>query len=126
MGIQTIVTPTGEEMVVMSKAEYEALITAAEEAFEDGADVEAYDAALRETGPEDILPAEVTAEILRGVGRLRAYRNWRQLDIAELASASGLAPEEIVDLETGKRILSREQGAQLAPALHVPLSWLAA
>ena len=126
MGIQTITTPAGEEMVVMSRGEYEALVTAAEEAFEDGSDAQAYDDALRAAAPQDILPADVTAAILKGKGRLRAYREWRELSIADLATASGLAEDDVVALEAGTHILSREAGAQLAPALGVPLSWLAA
>ena len=37
--IQIIKTPAGEEMVLLSRADYEALVTLAEEAMEDAADV---------------------------------------------------------------------------------------
>ncbi len=77
MGIQTITTPTGEEMVVMPRAEYDALVAAAEEAFEDGADAAAYDAALAALKPEDVLPPELSRAILAGTGRVRAFRQWR-------------------------------------------------
>lgn len=126
MGIQTITTPAGEEMVVMPRAEYEALVTAAEEAFEDGADVAAYAAAIAALQPEDVLPPGISAAILRGVGRIRAFREWRGLSEAELAAASGLSETDLNDLENGRRILSREWAAGLSQALNLPAGWLAA
>lgn len=126
MGIQTITTPAGEEMVVMPRAEYEALVTAAEEAFEDGADAAAYDAAIAAMQPEDLLPPDVSAAILNGMGRVRAYREWRGLSRSELAAASGLSGTELEDLENGRRVLSREWAAGLSGALRLPVGWLAA
>ncbi len=126
MGIQTITTPAGEEMVVMPRAEYEALVTAAEEAFEDGADVAAYSAAIAALQPEDVLPPDLSAAILKGVGRVRAFREWRGLSGSELASASGLSETELDDLESGRRVLSREWAAGLSQALNLPVGWLAA
>lgn len=126
MGIQTITTPAGEEMVVMPRAEYEALVTAAEEAFEDGADVAAYTAAIAALQPEDVLPPDISAAILKGAGRIRAFREWRGLSEAELAAASGLSETDLNDLENGRRILSREWAAGLSQALNLPAGWLAA
>src|SRR5690606_2428109 len=98
MGIQTITTPAGEEMVVMPRAEYEALVAASEEAFEDGADVAAYTAALAAASPEEILPADITAAILQGKGRVRAFREWRGLNQHELAEASTLPLDHLMQV----------------------------
>jgi hypothetical protein len=70
MGIQTITTPAGEEMVVMPRSEYDALLAAAEDAFEDSADAAAFAAALERHQPQDILPAGLSAAILSGKGRV--------------------------------------------------------
>jgi len=125
MGVQTITTPTGEEMVVMSRAEYDALIAQINEAFEDGADLAAYDAALANAKPEEILPPTVTNAILRGMGRVRAYREWRKLDIAEIAQVTGITEDTLRSIEDGETLLSRDVAARLAEALAVPTGWLA-
>ena len=125
MGIQTITTPAGEEMVIMSRAEYEALIAERDEAFEDGADVAAYDAALAAARPEEILPPEVTAAILKGKGRVRAYREWQGISLTKLASDSGLGEEKLRAVEGGETLLTRDVAAKIAQALKLPTSWLA-
>lgn len=125
MGVQTITTPAGEEMVVMPRAEYEALISASEEAFEDGADVAAYAAALASAAPEDILPADITAAILNGKGRVRAFREWRGMSEQQLAEASELPLDHLKQLESGQIVLSRDAAAGIALALNLPTGWLA-
>ena len=125
MGVQTITTPAGEEMVVMPREDYEALVAAAENAYEDGADAAAFASALAAMQPQDLLPAAVTASILEGKGRVRAYREWRGLTQAALAVASGLSPEELNQIESGDILLSRDAAARIATALDVPTGWLA-
>ncbi|WEK04143.1 MAG: helix-turn-helix transcriptional regulator [Candidatus Devosia phytovorans] len=125
MGIQTITTPAGEEMVIMSRAEYEALLAQRDEAFEDGMDVAAFDAAMADARPEDILPSDVTAAILGGKGRARAYREWRGLSLAELSHASGLGEVELAGIESEEILLSRDAAARIAEALDLPTGWLA-
>ena len=101
MGIQTITTPAGEEMVVMPRADYEALIAEREEAFEDGADAAAFAAAMSAMSPQDVLPAEVTAGILAGKGRVRAFREWRGLSPQDLAEAGSLPLDQVRQIEAG-------------------------
>jgi hypothetical protein len=76
---QIIRTPSGEELVVLPRAEYEALIERANHAAEDADDVAIYDARKAElaAGGVVLLPPEVGAAILRGESRLKAIRNWR-------------------------------------------------
>lgn len=125
MGVQIITTPAGEEMVVMPRAEYDALVDAAQEAFEDGADAAAYAHAYATMKPEDLLPPEVSAAILKGKGRLRALREWRGESAAALATASGVAQAELESVEAGRKLLARDAAARLAEALSVPTNWLA-
>src|SRR5579859_6836742 len=75
---QIIRTPNGEELVVLPRAEYEALLERADREAEDGDDVAVYDARKAELAAGGgVLPPEVSAAILRGESRLKAIRNWR-------------------------------------------------
>lgn len=125
MGIQTITTPAGEQMVVMPRSEYDALIAQRDEAFEDGADAAAFDAAMNAMQPQDILPADITAAILKGKGRVRAYREWRGLELAALAKAVELTEQHLSQIEAGETLLSRDTAARIAEVLDLPAGWLA-
>ncbi|BCG78876.1 helix-turn-helix domain-containing protein [Mesorhizobium sp. 113-3-3] len=121
---QIIKTSTGEELVVIPKADYEALLHAAEEALEDAADVAIYDERKAELKTEKKLPADVTMDILRGSSRLKALRNWRKLTQAELARAIGVSQGFLSDLESNRRKPSAQTSAMLAKALDVPSEWI--
>ncbi|QKC82453.1 helix-turn-helix transcriptional regulator [Mesorhizobium sp. NZP2077] len=121
---QIIKTSTGEELVVIPKADYEALLHAAEEALEDAADVAIYDERKAELETEKALPADVTVDILRGSSRLKALRNWRKLTQAKLASAIGVSQGFLSDLESNRRKPSAQTSAMLAKTLDVPAEWI--
>jgi len=121
---QIIKTPTGEELVVIPKADYEALLHAAEEALEDAADVAIYDERKADLKTEKPLPADVTMEILRGSSRLKALRNWRRLTQAELATTIGVSQGFLSDLESNRRTPSARTRAMLAKALDIPGQWI--
>ncbi|MGX9144369.1 helix-turn-helix domain-containing protein [Mesorhizobium sp. 128a] len=121
---QIIKTPTGEELVVIPKADYEALLHAAEEAREDAADVAIYDERKAGLKTEKALPAEVTMDILRGSSRLKALRNWRKQTQAELANAIGVSQGFLSDLESNRRKPSAQTTALLAKALDIPGEWI--
>jgi len=126
MGIQTITTPAGEEMVIMPRAEYESLLADRDDAFEDGADAAAFAAAQAALQPGDILPASVSAGILAGQGLVSAFRRWRGVDLAELAVAAGIDSKLLTEIEAGERLLSRDHSARITEALDLPFNWLAA
>ena len=63
--IQIIRSPTGEELVVLSRADYDALIAARDEDDDDVAIFDARKAELAEK-PKAMLPPEVSALLLRG------------------------------------------------------------
>jgi len=122
---QFIRTPGGEELVVLSRADYEALVTRAEEAAEDADDVAIYDARKAELAAGGVvLPPQVSAAILRGESRLKAIRNWRRETQRHLQIKTGISQGYLSDLETGRRTGTQETIAKLAQILNVPAEWL--
>jgi DNA-binding XRE family transcriptional regulator len=121
-GPQIIRTPNGEELVVLPRAEYEALVERADHEAEDADDVAIYDA--RKAAGGGVLPPEVSAAILRGETRLKAIRNWRGETQLHLSSKTGIGQGYLSDLESGRRAGTPETIAKLAQALSVPVEWL--
>lgn len=124
--VQTIKSPSGEEMVVLPRAEYDALLAAAAEAEEDAADAAIYaerKAALA-SGGDSVLPVEVSAAVHRGDSRLKAIRKWRGISQIELAEALNTSQGYVSDLENGKRKVPAELAPRLAEMLDVPTAWI--
>ena len=121
---QIIKTPAGEELVVLPKADYEALVHAADEAMEDAADIAIYDARRADPVAAAPLPADISMAILRGESRLRAVRKWRGLTQSELADRAGLTQGFLSDLESHRRTASADTAERLAGALEVTISWI--
>jgi hypothetical protein len=122
---QIIRTPHGEELVVLPRADYEALVERADHEAEDAEDVAIYDARKAELAAGGgILPPEVSAAILRGDSRLKAIRNWRGETQLHLTFKTGIAQGYLSDLENGRRRGTSDTIAKLAKALNVPAEWL--
>jgi hypothetical protein len=124
--LQIIRTPGGEELVVLPRADYEALVERADhKEDEDAEDVALYDARKAElaTGGA-LLPPEVGAAILRGDSRLKAIRQWRDETQLHLTFKTGIGQGYLSDLENGRRAGTPETLAKLAQALDVPVEWL--
>ena len=122
---QNIRTPSGEELVVLPRAEYEALLERADHEAEDADDVAIYDARKAELAARGVmLPPEVSAAILRGDSRLKAIRNWRDETQLHLSFKTGIGQGYLSDLENGRRAGTPETIAKLAQALDVPVAWL--
>ncbi len=124
--LQTITTPGGEELVVLPRSDYEALVRAAADAAEDAADSAVFDARIAELqeGRDARLPADVSASMLRGLTLIKALRKWRGLRQRELAARSGIAQGFLSEIESGKRVGSRETLEKIAQALDAPAGWL--
>jgi hypothetical protein len=106
---QIIRTPGGEELVVLPRAEYEALLERADHEAEDAADVAIYDSRKAElTAGGAVLPLEVGAAILRGESRLKAIRNWRDATAFELQNRN----------RSGVSVRSRKWAAYRNPGDH--------
>ena len=124
---QTLLTPSGEELVVIPRAEFDRLSALAAEAEEDLADIAAYDAAKAtfEAGGSIPFPPELSALLLKHKSRLTAARKWRGMSQAELATKAGIAQGYLSDLETGRRKGLGETLEKLAMALTISPTWLA-
>jgi hypothetical protein len=122
---QIIRTPGGEELVVLLRADYEALVGRADEAAEDAEDIAIYDARKAELASDGaVLPAQVSAAILRGESRLKAIRKWRGETQRQLHTKTKISQGYLSDLESGRRAGTPETIAMLAQALNVPAEWL--
>jgi len=122
---QIIRSPSGEELVVLPRAEYEVLLERAGHEAEDAEDVAIYDARKAELAAGGgVLPPEVSAAILRGDTRLKAIRKWRDETQSHLELKTGIGQGYLSDLESGRRMGTAETIAKLARALNVPLEWL--
>ena len=123
---QTLKTSAGEELVVISRAEFDRLCARAAEAEEDAADVAAYDAAKAEFEAAGSIPfpADLSVLLLEHRSRLAAARKWRGLSQADLAARVDVRQGFLSDLETGRRKGSAATIERLAAALDVPLDWI--
>jgi DNA-binding XRE family transcriptional regulator len=122
---QIIRSPSGEELVVLPRAEYEALLGSADHDAEDADDVAIYDARKSELAAGGgVLPPEVSAAILRGDSRLKAIRKLKEKTQMYLAFKTGVGQGYLSDLENGRRTGTPETLAKLAEALEVPVEWL--
>jgi hypothetical protein len=121
MGAQIIKVPSGEDLVVLPRSEYEALIRAAE----DAADVAAYDVAMADPVGSQPMPQPITdAMVKQHVSLLKAIRLWRGMGQQEIAAAAGISQGFLSDLENRKRKVTADISRRLANALVVPERWL--
>jgi len=120
---------TPDDTVILSRAEYEALIERIEDA-EDNAFLDAVDARERAIGKEnaraDYLPAELVRRLIGGEHPVRVWRAHRGLTREALAAAAGVAPSYLSEIETRRKPGSFHALARLTAALHVSLDDLAA
>ena len=125
--IQMFKTPSGEEMVILSRQEYDDLVAAAADAAEDAADAAIYAARKAElvAGNDAVLPAELSAAVHRGDSRLKAIRKWRRLGQVDVSAHLGVSQGYLSDLETGRRNATADIVHKLADLYNVPESWLA-
>ena len=124
--VQFIITPGGEELAILPRAEFDRLAALAAEAEEDAADVAAYDAAKAEfaAGGSIAWPPELSALLVKHKSRLAAVRRWRGLSQAELAAKAGIQQGYLSDLESKRRRGLPATVERLAVALDVPIDWI--
>ena len=122
---QIIRTASGEELIVLPRAEYEALVVGFSQESEDAEDVAIYDARKAELKAGGVvLPAAVSAAMLRGESRLKAIRRWRDMTQLQIESKTNIGQGYLSDLESGRRTGTAETIAKLAKVLKVPAAWL--
>jgi DNA-binding Xre family transcriptional regulator len=117
------------DIVTLTRAEYEALIERIEDA-EDNAflnQVEARERALgKEKARADYLPGELVRRLIDGEHPVPVWRAHRGLTREALATAAGIAPSYLSEIETRRKPGSFSALAKLAAALHISLDDLAA
>ena len=94
-------TPNGEDMIVLSKSDYETLLERAELA-EDIAALEAYRRKLA-AGEEEAIPEEFASRLIDGESPIRVYRELRGLSARELADKTGISAAFLSEIENGKK-----------------------
>ena len=112
-------TPSGEEMVVLARAEYDALVEMAEMLE----DVAAYDESKRRIAEGDDLrvPAEFVYRMMDGENPIRVWRDFRGMTSKDLANAIGISAGYLSEIETGKKDGSISVFRNIAKALRVDL-----
>jgi DNA-binding XRE family transcriptional regulator len=127
MGKSQIIHTDGEDLVVLVRSEYEALLArAGDEAGEDAMTARIVDAAKAKIarGEDVALPGAVWHAIESGEHPIRAIRKHRGLTKTELAGQAGLRPEDIADIEAGMKSPAAASLKAIAAALGVPLDIL--
>ena len=118
MGHAVLKTPGGEELIVLSREDYERLV----EDSEMLADIAAYDAAKQALAEgEELIPMEMVNAMLDGENPVRVWRQHRGLTIAQLAEKSELSAAYVSQIETGARAGTVETLGKVAAALGVDL-----
>jgi DNA-binding XRE family transcriptional regulator len=124
MGKSQIIHTDGEDLVVIPRSDYEALLArAGDEASEDAATariVAATDAKIAR-GEDVALPATVWAAIESGEHPVRAIRKYRGLTQMDVAKEAGLRQGYIADIEAGRKRGSASSLKAIAAALAVSL-----
>jgi ribosome-binding protein aMBF1 (putative translation factor) len=124
----TIVLDPVSNTVTMSRAEYEALREAAEDA-EDLAHLAVQEERERLLGVDsvraDALPVALVERMLDGESPVRIWREHRGLTIAELAPKAALEPGRIEDIEAGNTPATADELQALARILAVTADDLA-
>src|SRR5258708_35808481 len=118
----------GEELVVLARRDYEALVKRAKRVSNEGEKiariVKTSDEALA-AGDEVELPSKVAEAIARGENPLRIIREWRgmtQMYLSEMKTNVGQST--ISALESGSRRGTTAVRKQLARVLEVPMDIL--
>lgn len=124
--LQIFTTPSGDELVVLTRADYELLVELAGqgEEDEDAELIAIANARMADSASASRLPAEVSRLLLSGMSVLKALRQWRDIGQVKLAYDIGTSQGFISDLENGRRTMTAEVRSRLASALDVPEGWL--
>jgi DNA-binding XRE family transcriptional regulator len=121
MATQTLKTESGEELIVLSRREYDSLLAwLGDEDAED----RMTPILAAEARAEAPLPEPVSAAILGGDSVLKALRVWRGMTQVQLAEAAGVGQGCVSELEARAKTGSPETLTKLARCLDAPAGWL--
>jgi hypothetical protein len=120
--LQIIRTDGGEELVVLTRQDYDVLAArAGEEPAEDALTARVVDETSRaiDSGDDIALPEEVWAAIEGGEAPAGVLRRYRRLSVAEVGVRAGIPEEVLAEIEGGREATADER-RRLARALAVP------
>jgi hypothetical protein len=108
-----------DEIVVLRRGAYDALIEAVEEALDARAlaDVRAREA----SGEAEYVPIALADRIFAGERPVRVWREYRGLTLGGLAKTANIAPSYLSEIEAGKKPGSARALAAIAKALRVDI-----
>jgi antitoxin component HigA of HigAB toxin-antitoxin module len=124
--VQTLTTPSGERLVVLTEADYKELVRLANEseADEDAELIAIANARMADPKGSARLPAEVSRLMLGGASTLKALRQWRDVGQTKLATDIGTSQGFVSDLENGRRSMTADMRKKIAKSLAIPVAWL--
>ncbi|RVU13756.1 helix-turn-helix domain-containing protein [Methylobacterium oryzihabitans] len=129
MTVQFITTPAGEELAILPRRDYDALLARlGDEAAEDRATARIVDEHLAAVAAGTAGPAiphwfvMLLAE--HGSTVTAARKHHDNCTQAQLAEAIGISQGHLSDIERGRRALTREQARQVAAHTGVEAEWL--
>ncbi len=114
-GPQKIVTPSGETLVVLPLADYEALLSAS--------DIVAAERVVTEVaaGRDEFIPEAMVNRLLEGENAIRLWREHRGLSATKLAELAEVSATYLSELETGKKSGSVAVLGRIANALGLTI-----
>jgi len=115
-------TPNGEEMVVLSRKDYEALLQRLDRAedLEDSLAIADFEKKLA-AGQEELIPSEFVDRMVDGESPVRVWREYRGLSAKDLAANAGISTAYLSEIETGKKDGSVSALKSIADALKLDL-----
>lgn len=117
------------DLVIVTRAHYEALLAIAADAGMDDEDIADIAVGLAAKAAHvaqgvDPLPPEVSRDIAAGKTVLEALRRWRGMTQVALAESAGITQGFLSDLENRRRAPGVDTRSALVAALNVPSAWL--
>tara|TARA_R110002012_G_scaffold173100_1_gene337886 strand:+ start:1497 stop:1886 length:390 start_codon:yes stop_codon:yes gene_type:complete len=122
--IQIITSPSGEQLVVLSKEEFD--LMAANQFDEDAETLRIYRESMAaiERGDDIALPEAVWDRLEARENPVRVLREFRAMTQKELAEGAGISQSYLSEIERGAREGTLSTIKALAKALAVPLTVL--
>ena len=124
---QIIKTPSGDELVVLPRKDYDAMVEALAEAEEELADISVLDRRKQERAASSVpdLPADLSKLLLQGRSLPAASRTWRAVTLSDLAANLAISESLLASIESGRKRGDTLLMKKLAKALDVPVEWIA-
>ncbi len=122
MNVQIIEKNGKPEWAVIPYNEYEKI----QEALEDSEDIRDIEEGWRaiQEGTELVVPGEITFSVIEGTHPVKAWREYRQIKINELAQKAGISAAYLSQIENYKRNPTIDTLKAIAQALNIEVDML--